>query len=242
MKFHIAQDAGKLSHDLAEWIIADIQKTLQTKQRYTLVLSGGSTPKRLYELLAKPPYSVQIDWSRIHIFFGDERYVPFEDDRNNGKMAYETLLKYVPVPQDQIHYMHTSLPPEQSAQEYEKILHDYFGTSSHTFDLVLLGMGDDGHTLSLFPGTKIVREKKDWVQAYFVDKLDMFRITLTAPVVNRSRHVVFLATGENKAETLKQVVEGDYNPDRYPSQVIEPADGGLTWFIDKPAAGALENK
>ncbi|TAN19778.1 MAG: 6-phosphogluconolactonase [Chitinophagaceae bacterium] len=241
MNFHISQDIDSLSQDIAEWLIEHIQKTLSDKARYALALSGGSTPKELYTLLARPPYRDQIDWKKMHIFFGDERYVPFDDDRNNGKMAYETLLRHVPIPEKQIHYFNTTFSPEQSASEYSKILHHYFDNQPDTFDLVLLGMGDDGHTLSLFPGTAVIHEDKKWVKAYFVEKLNMFRITLTVPVVIRSSAVAFLAVGEKKAATLKEVIEGNYSPDKYPSQIIKPVNGNLHWFLDKAAASRLKN-
>lgn len=240
MQVHISQNIDSLSHDIAEWLIADIQKALSKGDRYTISLSGGNTPKELYTLLAKPPYRDQIEWGKIHIFFGDERYVPFNDDRNNGKMAYETLLRHVPIPENQIHYFNTTFPPEQSAREYNKILHTYFDGKQNTFDLVLLGMGDDGHTLSLFPGTAVIYENKKWVKAYFVEKLNMYRITLTVPVVIRSSSIAFLAVGEKKAATLKQVIEGDYDPDKYPSQIIKPLNDNLNWFIDKAASSLLQ--
>lgn len=239
MQVHISKSADQLSHGLAEWITADIKKTLSNKDRYTLVLSGGNTPKALYELLAALPYRNQIDWEKIHIFFGDERYVPFDDERNNGKMAFDTLLKHVPIPEAQIHYINTAVSPKDSARDYENILHQYFPAGGPTFDLVLLGMGDDGHTLSLFPGTDVIHEKAAWVKAYFVEKLDMFRITLTAEVVNQSLAVAFLATGDKKSATLKNVMEGPYHPDTYPSQIIQPANGNLHWFLDDKAASLI---
>lgn len=240
MQLHISKDPDALTHSIAEWIVHDIKTTLQKSRRYTLALSGGNTPKALYHLFTQEPFRDQIDWDKIHIFFGDERYVPFEDDRNNGKMAYDILLSLVPIPETQIHYMNTTFPPEQSAHEYSKILHHYFGEEPHSFNLILLGMGDDGHTLSLFPGTRVIHEEKKWVTAFFVEKLNMYRITLTVPIVEKSYAVAFLAEGQKKAGTLKQVIEGDYNPDQFPSQVIRPLNGNLHWFIDQNAASQLK--
>lgn len=242
MHLHISKNIDTLSKQLAEWIITNIKNTLNGKDRYTFVLSGGNTPKKLYETLATLPYLDEIDWKKIHIFFGDERYVPFEDERNNGKMAYDTLLKNVPIPKEQIHYINTDLPPEESAREYEKILDQYFDYSSSTFDLVLSGMGDDGHTLSLFPGTAVVHEQAAWVAAPYVKAQNMYRITLTTPVVNQSSAVAFMVTGSNKAPVLKEVIEGDYNPNTYPSQIVKPANGNLHWFIDEAAASELSKK
>src|SRR5450631_3927756 len=192
MQLHIYKDSGTLSVEVAKWITNTIRDTLKKQSRFTIALSGGSTPKRVHQLLAAAPYKDQIDWSRLHVFWGDERAVPFEDDRNNAKMAYDTLLNFVPVPPSQIHVMRTDIPAEESAVEYEKILHTYFsadpaspaaggssspsatGARDNSFDLVLLGMGDDGHTLSLFPGTEVVHEEKAWAKAFFLKAQDMY--------------------------------------------------------------------
>src|SRR5882757_5626251 len=178
MELHKFKDGEALSNAAAKFIADSIVATLRTKDRYTIALSGGSTPERLHKILAAAPYKEQIDWSKLHIFWGDERAVPFEDSRNNAKMAYDTLLDLVSVPAAQIHVMRTDIPPEQSAAEYEKILHQYFDRTATSFDLVLLGMGDDGHTLSLFPGMPIVHEEKAWAKAFWLQAQDMSRITL----------------------------------------------------------------
>jgi 6-phosphogluconolactonase len=155
-------------------------------------------------------------------------------------MAYDTLLNFVPVPAAQIHIMRTDIGPVESAAEYEKILQAYFDKSPGSFDLVLLGMGDDGHTLSLFPGTAAVHEEKAWTIAYFLKAQDMYRITLTKTIVNRAARVAFLTTGTGKAHALKEVLKGAYNPDLYPSQEIKPVPGELHWFVDEAAAAELE--
>jgi 6-phosphogluconolactonase len=240
MQLHIYKDADELSSEVAAWIAGCIADTLKKSDRFTIALSGGSTPQRLHKILAASPYKEQIDWTKLHIFWGDERDVPFEDTRNNAKMAYDTLLDFVPVPPSQIHVMRTDIPAEESAAEYEKILHAYFGDSGKTFDLVLLGMGDDGHTLSLFPGTEVVHEEKAWTKAFFLKAQDMSRITLTKTVVNRAARVAFLTTGGGKAHALNEVLKGDYNPDLYPSQEIKPLNGELHWFVDKAAAAQLD--
>lgn len=240
MELHIANDAKQLSEDLASWISNCIQEVLKSQDRFTLVLSGGSTPKKLYDLLAASPYKETIPWEKLHFFWGDERAVPFEDDRNNAKMCYEELLDKVPVIAANIHVMRTNIEPEASATEYENILKGYFGDSETTFDLVLLGMGDDGHTLSLFPGTKVIHETESWVNTFFLAAQDMYRITLTAPVVNAAKYVAFMAVGSGKAETLKSVLEGETNLDKFPSQIIKPVNGELHWFVDEAAATLLK--
>jgi len=240
MELHIAKDPQQLSENLAAWISNYIQEVLQDQEQFTFVLSGGNTPKQLYQLLAKEPYQQMIPWEKIHFFWGDERVVPFEDERNNARMAYETLLTPMRIPKANIHVMRTDLAPEAAVEEYEKLLKQYFKDSDVTFDLVLLGMGDDGHTLSLFPGMPVVKEQKDWVKAFFLPAQHMFRITLTAPVVNKAACVIFMATGAGKAVTLKNVIEGTFNAEQFPSQLIRPQDGELHWFVDEAAAGALE--
>jgi 6-phosphogluconolactonase len=251
MQLHVYKDAEELSAEVAEWIAGCIADTLKKRDRFTIALSGGGTPQRLHKILAASPYKEQIDWGKLHIFWGDERDVPFEDTRNNAKMAYDTLLNFVPVPPSQIHVMRTDIPAEESAAAYEKILHQYFDpvpgasgsaltNSPLTFDLVLLGMGDDGHTLSLFPGTEVVHEEKAWAKAFFLKAQDMYRITLTKTVVNRAARVAFLTTGSGKAQALREVLKGTYNPDLYPSQEIKPLTGELHWFVDKAAAAQLE--
>lgn len=239
MQIHIAKNTAELSQELAIRIAELIREVLTKQDRFTFVLSGGSTPKALYALLASAPYSESIDWQKVHFFWGDERAVPFEDDRNNARMCYEELLDKVNVPPSNIHVMRTDIGPEESAAEYEKVLKTYFGDAEVTFDFVLLGMGDDGHTLSLFPGTDVVHEQNVWATAFFLPAQDMYRITLTAPVVNAAKYVAFMAAGAGKADTLKSVLEGETNLDKFPSQIIKPAKGELHWFVDEAAAALL---
>jgi len=240
MELHIAKDTQQLSENLAAFISQKIQDVLQEQEIFTFVLSGGNTPKSLYALLAKEPYIDMIPWARVHFFWGDERAVPFDDARNNARMAFDVLLDKTGTPPENIHVMRTDIEPEAAAAEYEKILHRYFDGKTNTFDLVLLGMGDDGHTLSLFPGLPIVHEKKAWVKAFFLKAQDMYRITLTAPVTNLASCVAFMATGAGKALTLQAVINGAPDPDRYPSQLIRPENGELHWFVDEAAAEALQ--
>jgi len=248
MQLHIYKNADEVSHAAAKWVADAITQTLKVQDRFTIALSGGGSPQHLHKILAAPPYRDQIEWSKLHVFWGDERAVPFEDSRNNAKMGYDTLLNMVPVPPSQVHVMRTDIAPVQSAIEYEKILHQYFnavpGGSSdplpNSFDLVLLGMGDDGHTLSLFPGTEVVHEEKAWTKAFFLAAQNMYRITLTLPIVNRASRIAFLTMGSGKAHALKEVLKGKYDPDKYPSQTIQPVNGELHWFVDEAAAAEVK--
>ena len=245
MQVKIFENLDVLSEALVQWIISDIRDRLKIKKRFSIVLSGGNTPKLLYQLLASSPYKEQVDWARIDFFWGDERAVPFEDDRNNAKMAFETLLNHLAVAPSQIHVMRTDISPEKSADDYEQILKNYFPKTIlkdnvPSFDVVLLGMGDDGHTLSLFPGTSMMHEEKYWVRSLWLPQQNMFRITLTKAIVNLSAKIVFLASGAGKAEALHEVLYGAYDPDRFPSQVIRPNRGELFWFADQVAAAKLK--
>jgi 6-phosphogluconolactonase len=236
----ITKDIDELSEQVAGWITVYIETILKKQNRFTFVLSGGSTPKKLYQLLVSGKYKNKIDWSKLHFFWGDERYVPFTDERNNAKMAFENLLDHVPVLKKQIYIMRTDIEPETAATEYEKLLQDYFPDSNHTFDLVLLGIGDNAHTLSLFPGYDIVNEKKNWVKAFYLEEQKMYRITLTAPVVNASRRIAFLVSGTGKAAALYHILSDKHDPDLYPSQIIQPYNDELYWWIDEAAAADIE--
>jgi 6-phosphogluconolactonase len=236
MEVLIAKDLDELSLKVADWICKYIEKTLKKQERFTIVLSGGNTPEKLYQLLASPAYIDKIEWEKIHFFWGDERYVPFDDIRNNARMAFDVLLNHVPVKKENIHIISTDIKPEDAAIEYEKLLHLYFPDRNHSFDLVLLGMGDNAHTLSLFPGYSVVLEKEKWVVSFWLQEQQMHRITLTAPVINAATRIIFLVSGSGKAVALQQVLSREYHPEFYPSQVIQPYFGELFWWVDEAAA------
>lgn len=235
MPVHVYKDIDALSLAVAETLVEFIGQKLKTQDRFTLLLSGGSTPKKLYRLLATDQYRKRIDWNRVHIFFGDERVVPFHDDRNNGRMAKESLLDHVPIPLNQIHYIATEGELNEAVETYEKLLHRYFEDKSNSFDLALLGMGDDAHTLSFFPGSGVLYEKVRWVVSLHLQAQKMYRISLTPVIVNRSAKIFFLAAGNSKALALKNVLQGEYQPDRCPAQLIKPLNGELDWYIDEAA-------
>lgn len=240
MNLIIKKNSDELSKDFAVWIADYIGKKLQQQPRFTIVLAGGNTPKKLYQLLSAEEFKNKIDWSKLHFFWGDERYVPFTDKKNNAKMAFDNLLNHVPAVKENIHIIRTDIEPKWSAIEYEKLLHEYFPDNDKTFDLVLLGMGDNAHTLSLFPGYEVVQEKERWVQSFYLEEQKMVRITLTAPVVNAAGCIVFLVSGSDKAAAVQHVLAGEHEPDLYPSQVIQPYKGELYWWIDESAAADLE--
>ena len=253
MQLHIAKNTQELSTQAADFMVEHINQTLQKQSKYTIALSGGNTPKALHKLLASDAYKGHIDWSKLHFFWGDERFVPFDDERNNAKMAFDTLLDKVPVQKQNIHIMQTeNTTPEASAEAYEKILHDYFplvhthhaddvpdNTPFTTFDLIMLGIGDNSHTLSLFPHQPIIFEDQKWVDSFYLDEQSMYRVTLTHPVANHSACVMFLVAGAGKAEAVKHILKDEYNPAEYPAQIIKPK-GELHWFLDEAAAAEVK--
>jgi 6-phosphogluconolactonase len=197
----------------------------------------------VYELLATPPFASQIEWARVHVFWGDERCVPPDDLESNYRMARESLLDHVPLPPANVHRIRGEAEPEQAAVTYERLLRSFFGTEEiapqRSFDLVLLGMGADGHTASLFPGRAAAREARRWVMTSPGPQPENWRVTLTPVLLNAADEVVFLVTGANKAERLKQVFE-ERLPDPLPAQLIRPEHGTLHWIIDAAAAARLQ--
>lgn len=209
---------------------------------FAVALSGGSTPRALFELLAVPENAQHIGWSKVHVFWGDERTVPPDHPDSNYRMAKEALLDFVALPASNVHRISGELEPVRAAAEYEQTLRSFFAkrAGKTRFDLILLGMGDDGHTASLFPDTEALNETERLVVANHVPKLDTWRITLTAPIINAAAHVAFLVAGAGKAAVLKRVLQGPRQPHKLPSQLIQPVDGELVWLLDKAAASELD--
>ena len=205
--------------------------------RFSVALAGGSTPKRTYEILATDEFRGQVDWPNVHAFFGDERCVVPDHADSNFRMAIEALLKHVPA---QVYRMKGEGDAANHAAEYESELRSFFaGADWPRFDLVMFGMGDDGHTLSLFPGTTALSETSAWCVSNWVEKFNTFRITMTAPAVNHAAQLIFSVTGANKASRMVEVLRGPFEPDRLPSQLIKPTEGRLDWYLDKDAAAEL---
>lgn len=240
MKLHVSRDLDELSSVVAGWIVNYVKEVLSNHNRFTIALSGGNTPRRLFHLLGSDNFKNKINWKQVHVFWGDERFVSYDDKRNNAKMAIDELLSKVPIPKEQIHRINTEIDPESSAYSYDQLLHQYFDKQLYTFDLVLLGLGDNSHTLSLFPRhDDIIFEKEIWVKAVMLPELDMYRITLTAPVVNRAGRVAFLVSGADKAAALQQVISGKFDPTNHPAQIIRPLNSELYWFVDQPSSSSL---
>lgn len=234
MQLHILENNDSLCNGLIAWMEQIIKEVLKENDKFTIALSGGSTPKLLYQKLA---LNKNIDWSKIHFFWGDERTVPFSDERNNAHMAFNELLNKIPVPENQIHVMRTDIPLDESVRQYDELLHEYF-KGGEAFDLVLLGMGADGHTLSLFPDGKLINDNISWVASGKKTGEDISRITLMPAIVNKSKYIVFLVSGKDKSEMLKNVLELD---PYYPANLIDPISKQLHFFLDKDASALLSN-
>ncbi|MDP9367560.1 MAG: 6-phosphogluconolactonase [Chloroflexota bacterium] len=235
-------DVDALALGAADAFAAITSAAVATRSRAYVALSGGSTPKRMGELLAIPPFRDRVPWESLEVFWGDERWVPEESPEGNAGVAKRTFLDHVPIPPSRINpFPTTVLDPETAATMYATQLRTVFGQTDGVprFDLVLLGMGDDGHTASLFPGTAAIHEMEALAVAHVVPKLGAVRLTLTPPVLNAGREVIFLIGGAEKAETLAEVLEGPEKVDELPSQVIRPTDGRLTWLVDRAAAARL---
>ncbi len=240
---HVYPTAQTLLEAAAHHVLHHAQQAITARDSFTIALAGGSTPKGLYAMLAAPPFRNQLDWTKVRFFWGDERHVPPDHTDSNYRMAQESLLRLLPISTAQVHRVPSELPNAQTAADhYEAVLREQFEVSEPDvprFDLILLGMGPDGHTASLFPGTRAVHETSRLVAAPWVETLQASRITFTPVLLNHARQVTFLISGRAKAETLHAVLEGPFQPDALPVQVIGPRDGTLTWFADQEAGGAL---
>lgn len=241
----IFDEAEEVARAAAVRFVEAARDAIQAEGRFSVALSGGSTPRRVYQLLASDEFRERVDWARTHIFFGDERCVPPDDADSNYRMADEALLARVPVPARNVHRIMGEGDAVANARLYEDELQTFFaGMRWPRFSLVLLGMGDDGHTASLFPGSQALAEQRAWVVANWVEKLNAYRITLTVPAINGAARVIFIVTGAGKAERLRMVLRGvesdsDLQHEPLPSQLIRPAAGMLEWLVDREAAARL---
>lgn len=239
----VLADPMALAEEAAERFAGAAAEALARAGRFTVALAGGTTPRLLYTLLAAESHRTHIPWPRTHVLWGDERCVPPDHPESNYRMAHETLLRHLPIPPEQIHRMRGEDPdPERAAAEYEARLRTAFrgpAGSLPRVDLVLLGMGADGHTASLFPHTEALRETQRWVVRNHVPKLRADRLTLTAPAINGGSTILFLVAGDDKAPALQEVLEGPTDPERLPAQLIRPTDGHLVWLVDRAAASRL---
>ena len=242
MPIAVYPDTNTLSQQAAQFIVRLANESIVTRGRFSIALSGGSTPKVLYGLLGSEPYRDQIDWSKVDIFWSDERCVPPDSADSNYHMAREVLLSRVPLSPQQVHRMPADQPDhDAAAQAYTHEMQQSFSTEGiPRFDLIQLGMGPEGHTASLFPHQASLHEQQRLVMYVNVPKPPPPRLTFTPPILNAARHVLFLVTGAEKADAVQAVLEGEYNPEEYPAQIVRPASGDVVWMLDEAAAGKLK--
>jgi 6-phosphogluconolactonase len=232
--------AGEVADAAARQFVELATHAATNRGRFDVALAGGTTPRRMYELLASDQFRNRVDWSGVHLFFGDERCVPRDHQDSNYRMAYEALISCVDIPASNVHPINGEGEPAANATLYETELREIFpDVSTPAFDLVLLGLGEDGHTASLFPHTEGLAVRDKWVVANWVEKLASHRITLTPAAINGARQVTFLVAGTNKATAVKKVLGGPLQPEKMPAQLIKPEAGVLTWFLDSQAASML---
>ncbi|HVO91212.1 MAG TPA: 6-phosphogluconolactonase [Terriglobales bacterium] len=235
----LCRDANELAQKAADQFVV---LAGQARGRFSVALSGGSTPKALYSLLASPDYRARVDWARVHLFWGDERCVAPDHPESNYRMVREALLSGIPMPPENIHRMAGEIAPENAAAIYAAEIARFFQLDADAlprFDLALLGLGEDGHTASLFPGTSAPNEKHKLVTSVYVERLNAHRLTITLPVINAAAQVSFLVAGESKAAIVNALLGQDSNPAQYPAGQIRPANGKLTWFITQDAGGRI---
>jgi 6-phosphogluconolactonase len=235
-ELRVLESPSDVARALAELFVACGQDAIASRGRFTVALSGGTTPKAAYQLLAAPPFASALDWNKVDVFFGDERCVPPDDSQSNYKMANEAFLSAVGIPARNVHRIHGEEDPAEAAVAYRTEILNVLGDQPR-FDLVMLGIGNDGHTASLFPGSDPLEGDDMLVRAVYAPAHQQWRITITPHVINSARTVVFAAEGAGKAWVLKQVREGPYDPVKLPSQIVAPKDGRLIWLIDRSAAG-----
>ncbi|RCR69066.1 6-phosphogluconolactonase [Larkinella punicea] len=236
---HVSKTADLAVLELAEFFIRTAKETIAKTGRFSVALSGGSSPKKLYELLASPEFSSQLDWDKVDFFFGDERYVPSDDPDSNALMVKKALFDPLHIPAKNIFTVDTSLPPDEAALKYTQAIQHRYQAEQVRFDLVLLGLGDNSHTASLFPHTPVLHDTSVSVKAVFLEEQNVYRITMTAPLINLAHHLAFLVYGKGKAEAVDAVLNGAEDIENHPAQLIRAAEGEVHWFLDEPAASVL---
>ncbi len=246
----VLPDEKVLADAAARRFVAAAKSAIEARGRFVVALAGGSTPRNVYATLATEPFASSIDWSRVHVLWGDERCVPPDHELSNYRMARETLLDHVSIPGANAHRIHGEDDPHEAALSYERVLRSVLMTPdgppradpTSSIDLVFLGLGEDGHTASLFPGATSLHETERWVVADYVPAVAMWRVTLTPIVINAAAEVVFLASGHAKASIVRSVLEGPRRPNDLPAQLIAPTTGRLRWLLDSAAAPGRDSE
>ena len=238
-KIETFQNTDLLFSAAATLIMQLYENATVAKGNFTIALSGGNTPKKLFELLATPVFSKKINWKNVFVFWSDERYVPISDEDNNSHMASVALLNNVPIPKENIFPVPVNFKPAEAASMYQQMIINLFKSREPRFDLVMLGIGDDGHTASLFPGTEILQEEKALVKEVFVEEKNTYRISFTIPLINNSHNILFLVAGKEKAPVIRKVFSKPLKQ-LLPAELIKPVKGDIHWYLDSGAASLLK--
>jgi len=238
----VYEDSEALSRAVAQLFAQEARRAVEARGMFTVLLSGGETPRRSYEMLAREPLRSSIPWHAVQLFWGDERWVPQDDPLSNLGAARRAFLDLVPIDETQIHPIPYESSPHESALSYERTLRSFFGVDAPRFDLVLLGLGENGHTASLFPGSAVLFEPYRWVCEVYVAEQDLHRVTTTALLINQAALVAFMVAGKGKSAILQRVLEGPTDPNEFPAQLIKPAQGRLLWLADHDASRLLSER
>jgi len=239
-KIHIFKSVGQLNEAVATLMVEVARTAISERGRFSISLSGGNTPQKLYAFLASEQFRNNIDWQKTHVFWGDERCLPLDDERNNAHEAKLIFLNKINIPSENVHIIQVNYSPAEAAEMYEAEISSFFGDQPKQFDLMLLGLGENGHTASLFPHTDVLYEKIPGVKAVYIEDQQMFRVTMTAPLINLSRLILFLVGGKEKAEMVKNIIHGDHLPQEYPAQLINAGAEQVLWFVDEEAASLIK--
>jgi 6-phosphogluconolactonase len=241
MRINIFKAEHELLLAIALYFIKIAKETIAEQGAFNVALSGGNSPKKLYKLLSTDEFEDQVDWSKVNVFFVDERYVPADDAQNNSLMIQNALFEPLKMSASQIFRIDTTLTPDDAAKKYNETIVAHVKQIPVRFDFMLLGLGDNAHTASLFPFTCVLAETYATVKAVFLKEQNSYRITMTAPMINEAKHIAFLVYGKEKAQAVYHVLKDVRNPEKYPGQLIHPAGGELQWFLDEDAAVLLES-
>lgn len=242
LTLNISATEEEVLKKLAGYFVQIADQSVKDHNSFNVSLSGGTSPKKLYQLLASGQYKQQVDWSKVYFFFGDERYVPKNSPDSNFLMVKTALFDPLKIADKQIFAVDTTLSPEEAATNYAEQINTHFNDKKACFDLILLGLGDNSHTASLFPHTPVLDEQEATVKAVFLEDQQVYRITKTAAMINNAHHIAFLLYGKGKAEAVRHVLEDDRNIEEFPAQLIHPTDGDVTWFMDEAAASLLKKQ
>jgi len=239
MSLNIFETENEVLAALADYFVSVADKSIVAKGKFSVALSGGTSPKKLYQLLASPAYNKKVDWDKVYFFFGDERNVPKDSPDSNYLMAKKALFDPLEISTLNIFPVDTTLEPAEAAKKYADEIEQFFDDEELSFDLVLLGLGDNSHTASLFPYTPVLHDTTPSVKEVWLEDQQVFRITLNAPMINEAKHIAFLVYGAGKAEAVHHVLEDDEDIENYPAQLIDSIVGEVQWFMDEAAAANL---